>query len=247
MIKNALVIGGSGGIGKAIVENLSGQGIMVFATFFHGNESHEMPKKPENCRFLKMDITNIKEIDQVVDYFDQQDIKIDLIVNCATGSLKLKTFDSLEDKEIREDMEVILMGAVNFFRRILPRLKKNRSGIIINLITEAISDPVPSRMSSYIMAKSGLLGLTKCLAVELAPYEIKIYGLSPYFVETELIKSFPEKLLEIERSKMPDKKFLNPIDIAKAVDIIAVGGLKSGGNIIIHSKEDIARLIGKTV
>ena len=102
-------------------------------------------------------------------------------------------------------------------------------------------------MSSYITSKSGLFGLTKSLSVELKQFNINIYGISPSFIETDLIKAFPKKLLEIEREKSLDKKFLQPKDIAELTLNIIQKPEKylSGTNIIIKTRQDIVRLIEK--
>lgn len=136
------------------------------------------------------------------------------------------------------------MGAVNLYKQIVPFMKKAKSGTIINLLTATISNP-PTRMSSYISAKSGLLGLTKSLSVELKPFNINVLGISPSFVETDLIKVFPEKLIELEREKQSGKKLIQPEDISELIlDIInRPGKYASGTNIILQTRGKIKELI----
>src|SRR3989344_3511652 len=231
MNKVALIIGGTGGIGSAIVSSLSKNGIIVYATYLKNKEKADKFKQLENCEFMQCDIRKEADVTKIIEYIINNNSKIDIVINATTTRLKLRPFEQLSHQEFIDDMEVILLGVVNLFRRVIPLMKQNKCGTIINLLTATINNPV-TRMSSYITAKSGLIGLTKSLSVELKPFNINVYGISPSFVETDLIKAFPEKLLELEREKIldiihkPEKYF-------------------SGTNIIIKTRQDVAMLIEK--
>ena len=246
MNKVALIIGGTGGIGSAIVSSLSKNGIIVYATYLKNKEKAAKVQQLENCEFMQCDIRKEADLNKVIEHIINNESKIDIVINTATSRLKLKPFEQLSHQEFFNDIEVILLGAINLFRHVVPLMKQNKCGIIINLLTATINNPV-TRMSSYITSKSGLFGLTKSLSVELKPFNINIYGISPSFVETDLIKAFPEKLLELEREKLLDKKFLQPEDIASlTLDIIyKPEKYFSGTNIIIETRQDVAMLIEK--
>lgn len=246
MNKVALVIGGTGGIGSSIVSSLSEKGIIVYATYYKDKEKVEKTTQLENCEFLRCDIRKEADVTKVIERIINNESKIDTVINAVTSKLKLKLFEQLSHQEFMDDIEVILLGAINLFRQVVPPMKQNKSGILINLLTATIDDPV-TRLSSYITAKSGLCGLIKSLSVELKPFNINIYGISPSFVETDLLKAFPKKLLEIGRDKLLDKKFLQPGDIADLMlDIMdRPEKYSSGTNILIKTRQDIAMLIEK--
>ena len=246
MNKVALIIGGTGGIGSAIVSSLSKNGIIVYATYLKNKEKADKFKQLENCEFMQCDIRKEADVTKIIEYIINNNSKIDIVINAATTKLKLRPFEQLSHQEFIDDMEVILLGVVNLFRRVIPLMKQNKCGTIINMLTATINNPT-TRMSSYITSKSGLFGLTKSLSVELKPFNINIYGISPSFIETDLIKAFPEKLLELEREKLLDKKFLQPEDIASLIlDIIhKPEKYFSGTNIIIKTRQDVAMLIEK--
>ena len=246
MDKVALIIGGTGGVGSAIVSLLSRNGMRVYATYYKNKENIEKTKQLENCQFIQCDIRKEADVNKVIEHIINNESKIDIVINTATSRLKLKPFEQLSHQEFFNDIEVILLGAINLFRSVVPLMKKNKCGTIINMLTATINNPA-TRMSSYITSKSGLFGLTKSLSVELKPFNINIYGISPSFIETDLIKAFPKKLLEIEREKSLDKKFLQPKDIAELTLNIIQKPEKylSGTNIIIKTRQDIVRLIEK--
>lgn len=246
MDKVALIIGGTGGIGHSTAILLLENGIKVYATYYENKEKADKIKQLKNFELIQCDIRKKEDVEGIINKIVSNESKIDIVINTATSRLKLKPFEILTYEEFNEDMEVILIGAINLFKKIIPFMKKNRSGTIINLLTAIIDNP-PARMSSYVTAKSGLLGLTKSLSVELKPFNINVYGISPSFVDTDLLKVFPEKLLEFEREKQPDKMFIQPEDIAALnLDIINKPEKYSyGTNIIVRTRQDFKDLIKK--
>lgn len=225
----ALIFGGSGGIGQAICSVFQKKGITVYLT------SYKKIAENQNPRILYCDITKNKDIKNVISYILRRETRIDIVINSITPPLKLKTIESLSIKEFKEDIDTILVGGINIAKAIIPVMKLNRSGIIINILSTVVFGNISTRMSSYISAKYGLLGFTKCLAIELKPFNISVFGVSPSFVETSLIKAFPDKLIEMERSKRKGGKLIHPVEVANIVlDIVQNSQkYKSGENIEI--------------
>lgn len=238
MNKVALITGGTGGIGSAIAEKLAENNIKVYATYRGQQKYREMNLQQSN--FIKCDITSKEEVEHLIEGIIQDSQKIDIIINTVTSRLKLLPFVDLTDEDFLEDINTILFGSANLYRAAIPHMKKNNSGLIINFLTEAIIT-FPPRMSSYVSAKCALFALLKCISSELKNTNIKIINISPFFVDTDLIKAYPPKLIELERMKLPEKRFLKPADIADYVIRIIRESEKyeSGSNIILHSVEDI--------
>jgi NAD(P)-dependent dehydrogenase (short-subunit alcohol dehydrogenase family) len=120
-------------------------------------------------------------------------------------------------------------------------MKERKSGLIIHILTTAIIHN-PSRMSSYIMAKAGLSGMTKALMTELKAFKgIRVVNISPSFVETDLIKAFPEKMMEMERQKQPDNKLIQPEDVSSIIMSVIDDGVTypHGTDIIIEHRKDV--------
>ena len=209
MNKVALVFGGTGGIGRAICYGLKNKGMTVYST------SHKRISK--NPYILHCDVTKNKTIESVVSQILKKESRIDLVINSVTPQLKLKTIESLSLREFKEDIEAILIGGININKAVIPIMKVNHGGIMINILSSLVLGDVSARMSSYISAKYGLAGFTKCLALELKKFNIFVFGISPSFVETDLIKVFPEKFIEIEKNKRKDKKLINPAEVARVI------------------------------
>lgn len=229
MNKTALVFGGSGGIGQAICSVLRKKGITVYLT------SHQRTERKDPL-IIYCDVTKNKDIKNVISYILKKEGRIDIVINTITPPLKLKTIEDLSIKEFKEDVDTILLGGINTNKAVITIMKAQRNGIIINILSSLVLGSVSARMSSYISAKYGLLGFIKCLALEVAPFNISVFGISPSFVETNLIKAFPNKLIEMERNKRKDKNLIHPIEVASVVlDIVQnLQKYKTGENIEIN-------------
>ncbi len=245
MSKVVLVVGGSGGIGSAITRYFSEQGAKTFFTYFKNEaRAREIKKNLKHGEMIQCDIRNETDVNAAISKVIETDSKIDALVYCVTSSLKLKTFDRMTSQECLEDIEVILSGGILLAKAVLPHMKERRAGTILYFLSTAISGTPPARMSSYVIAKYGLLGLTKSLASEVSRFNIKVLGLSPTFVETTLLKNFPAKLLEIEKEKQTDGSLLQPEDIARATWQIIQNAEKyqHGENVQVQTKEDILEI-----
>lgn len=230
MSKIALIFGGSGGIGQAICSELEKKGTVVYST------SYQSKQASQNQRILPCDVRKNKDIKRVVSYILKMESKIDIVINSVTPPLKLKTIENLSVKEFRQDIDTILLGGISIAQAIIPIMKTQKQGIIINVLSLLVKGDVSTRLSSYISAKYGLLGFTKCLAKELMPFNIAVFGISPSFVETNLIKAFPDKLIEIEKNKRRDRKLTQPIEVARVIlDLIQnPQKYKSGENLEVN-------------
>lgn len=238
----ALIIGGSGGIGSAVARRFLKAGARVYATYHRHPESAEALRQSDaRCGIVRCDIRNEPEVREAVDTIVQTEGRIDVLINCSSPRLKLKLFDALSREDIEDDIQTILMGGIHVLKHTLPVMKKRKSGVVVTLLSAVVSRIPPSRMSSYVSAKFGVMGLIQSLTAELASSNIRFVLLSPSYVETPLLQSFPSKLLEIERAKRPRQQFLQPEDIAQATYDIVRNESKypSGSHLQLDSREEI--------
>lgn len=230
--KVALVFGGAGGIGKETCKQLSGDR-SVYATFYHNKADIK------NVKFVRCDVSNEDNVKQVIQSVIELEKKIDYIVNLTTARLKLMPFDKLSCNDYLEDIRVNALGSINIIKNVIPYMKQ-RDSVIISLLSKAVEGIPPTRMASYVSSKYALKGFIKCVRTELRDDKIKIFTLSPSFVETELISVFPSKLLEIEKEKLPGKMFIQPEDIANIiVKIIENPDSFSNKDILLDNRENV--------
>ncbi|MHB0753929.1 SDR family NAD(P)-dependent oxidoreductase [Polaribacter sp. M15] len=193
-----LVIGGSKGIGNAIVNALVSEHQII-------NISRTAPLQPHNnLTHYDGDILkdDLPEIDQ-----------IDTLIYCP-GSINLKPISRLKAEDFRNDFEINVIGAVKAIQHYLPALKKGNNPSILLFSTVAAKLGMPFH-ASVAAAKSGVEGLTKSLGAELAP-TIRVNAIAPTVTDTDLASKLlrNDRMIESIKERHPLKKFLAPKEVA---------------------------------
>jgi 3-oxoacyl-[acyl-carrier protein] reductase len=197
-MKKIVVIGGSKGIGSAIVKSLVETNQVV-------NISRSVPLLSHtNLTHFSCDILSdeLPEIDQ-----------IDSLIYCP-GSINLKPISRLSLDEFRTDYEINVISAVKAIQHFLPALKKGNNPSILLFSTVAAKLGMPFH-ASVAAAKSGVEGLAKSLGAELAP-TIRVNAIAPTVTDTDLASKLlrNERMIESITERHPLKKFLAPQEVA---------------------------------
>ncbi len=198
MKKTIIIIGGSKGIGKAIVDTL----------VVHHNIINISRTAPENnspnLSHYGCDVLNdeLPEIEQA-----------DALVYCP-GSINLKPVSRLSLEDFKSDYEVNVLGAVKAIQKYLPVLKNGNNPSILMFSTVATKLGMPFH-ASIAAAKSAVEGLTKSLGAELAP-TIRVNAIAPTVTNTDLASKLlrNERQVEAMKERHPLKSFLQPEDVA---------------------------------
>jgi NAD(P)-dependent dehydrogenase (short-subunit alcohol dehydrogenase family) len=172
--RNILIVGGSSGIGLAVVRALQDQEERLFVGSRGASELNELP----NVTHLPMDVTT-PEID-----FGALPPTLQGLVYCP-GTIRLKPFQRLSLTDFTQDYQINLLGAVQVLQGCLSRLKKSPSGAAVVLFsTVAVTTGMPFH-ASVASAKGAVEGLTRSLAAEWAP-RIRVNALAPSLTDTPL-------------------------------------------------------------
>ena len=217
MNKNALITGGTRGIGEAIAHEFAKKGYNLIINYVNSKEKAEKLKNEleeiYNIKVLtsQADLADEKAIENMVDIAIKKFGKIDILVNNA-GIVIDKEF---EDRTIED-----LIAPFILTKLIGKEMVKNKSGAIINISsTNGINTYYPTSVD-YDASKSGLISLTYDSAVELAPY-VRVNCIAPGWVNTEMNKELPEDFVKEETERILVKRFAEPEEIAKVATFLA--------------------------
>ncbi len=222
--KNFVVIGGSKGIGQAIVERLIGQKNKVTVISRNIDDINTNPLIQHIQKDITKDELSPSELPDIIDG----------LIYCP-GSIVLKPFKSLSEEQFSEDFAINCLGAVKSIKASLNALKKSESNPSVLLFsTVAVSQGMPFH-ASIAAAKGAVEGLTKSLAAEFAP-TIRVNCIAPSLTDTSLaskILSSPEKVQAAEQ-RHPLKAIGNAQDLAGMATFLLSDEAKWISGQIIH-------------
>ena len=216
-MRHILIIGGTKGIGKSIIDLLI-ENNKITCMSRNGSEYRH-----ENYNHINFDAT--------LDDFPVLE-NLDSLVYCP-GSINLKPISTLSIEDFRNDFELNVIGAVKSIKKYLPLLKKGENPSILLFSTVATKLGMPYH-ASVAASKSAIDGIVKTLGAELAP-KIRINAIAPTITNTELASKIlrNEKVLENMIERHPLKKILSPSEVAKmAKFLISEDGSSISGQII---------------
>ena len=236
--KTVLVTGGTRGIGASIVRHFENLNAEVIATGANKDQLHKSINRRVKYHYL--DLKNEKSISDFIEYISQRK-KIDVLINNA-GMNKIDPIEKIKDEDWNNIYSINLYGPFVLTRAISKIMKKNKYGRIVNIasIFGVISR---EKRAAYSSTKSGLIGLTKATAHDLAKDNILVNSISPGFINTELTKNIlGEKSMKEISSSIPLKRLGDPDEIAKLVLFLTSdqNTYITGENIIIDGGYTIA-------
>ncbi len=225
--KTAIVTGGSRGIGRAIVLNLAESGMNVVINYVTNEKAaeslnNELNSKGCKCLFVKADVSKEDDARRMVKETVSKFKTVDVLVNNAGiftyhQPPPISILD-IESDEWRRVLAVNLDGVFYCSKAAYEVMVERKYGRIINISSMAAKTgdcPVP-----YVSSKAGVIGFTKALAHEGAPYGITVNTILPGFIMTELFRATPSNEREVKRKKIPLNNFGEPSDIAKLVNFL---------------------------
>ncbi len=231
--KVAIVTGASRGIGRAIAKMLAENGYNVIANYNKSEQKAiELKEKFENIEIFKADVSKREEVKKLVEFAIQKYGKIDVLINNA-GISKTQIFTDVTDEDWKEIINTNLYSAFCVTQEVLPNMIHEKSGCIINI--SSIWGVIGASCESiYAISKAGLDGMTKSLAKELGPSNIRVNSIAPGCINTDMNKNLSfNDLIEI-KNETPLQRIGEPEDIAKCVKWLVEDNFTTGQVININ-------------
>lgn len=215
-----LVTGASRGIGRAIAVHLAGQGHDIAGCFRAGSEEAaaaeaEVTRSGQRAFFEPCDVADADAVDAFFSAAEEKLGPIDAVVTNA-GITRDAMSALMTPADFAEVVAVNLTGAWNFCRAMAFRIVKRRAGAIV-AISSAAGVYGHAGQSNYAAAKAGIIGMTKSIAKEIAPYGGRANVVAPGFIETDMTAVLGPKARERARQAIPLRRFGSPRDVAPLV------------------------------
>lgn len=219
-MKNIIVTGGSRGIGRCIVENLAREGHNVILNY---NKSEKQAKKIQNdlknegiiIEIYKADVSKKEEVKKMVEFALEKLGKIDVLINNA-GIARLQMFQDVTEEDWEEMINTNLKSAFYMCQEVIPNMIHKKSGCIINI--SSIWGLVGASCETvYSISKAGMDALTKSLAKELGPSNIRVNSIAPGVIDTDMNNHIDERIKNEIKNETPLGKIGKTIDIYRCV------------------------------
>ncbi|HUC27622.1 MAG TPA: 3-oxoacyl-ACP reductase family protein [Streptosporangiaceae bacterium] len=231
----AVVTGGSRGIGRAIVQALAAEGVKVFFTYLSNADKakallDELGNAGHCAEAHQLDVS---DEDQVREYFRmirKSGKRLDVLVNSAGIALD-GLVATMSAGRFRKVIDVNVIGAFLCSREALRFMVECRAGSVV-FISSALSHRGGRGQGNYCASKGALWSLTHALALEAAPYGVRVNSISPGFVDTDMTRRLPREAIN---AAVPLGRLATPEEIAQAVLLAASPRLSylTGSDIVV--------------
>ena len=226
--KIALITGAKQGMGKSHAIALAKQGVKVVVTDINQSECQKVVDEIKNlggeATAFKLDVSNKSEVDSVISEIVKKFGKIDILINNA-GICQFKPFLELSEQDWNRTIDINLKGEFLCAQAAARIMKEQKRGVIINIASVAMGQQGVgiSNIVHYCASKGGIAAMTEAMAVELAPYNIRVNAIAPGMIETPMIgavKSDP-KTMEAMLQRIPLKRVGKSEEVSELVVFLA--------------------------
>ncbi|MCC0635554.1 MULTISPECIES: elongation factor P 5-aminopentanone reductase [unclassified Clostridioides] len=222
--KTVLVTGGSRGIGRAISKIFAKDGYNVLINFNKSeNEAKELytvlNEKGFSVKLFKANISNREEVENMIDYCIKEFGGLDVLINNA-GISQDKLFTDITDEDWDNMMNINLKGSFYCSQIALKYMISEKKGNIIN-ISSIWGISGASCEVHYSVSKAGIIGMTKALAKEVAPSNIRVNSIAPGVINTDMLSEYNEDEIDVLVEETPLMRLGTPEDIANCAIFLA--------------------------
>lgn len=218
--KVIIVTGGSRGIGAETVKLLAKENYNIVLNYYHSEEKaqkiqEELAQQGKKIEIFRADVSKRADVKKLINFTLDKFKTIDILINNA-GIAQTKLFTEITDEEWNNMIQTNLNSAFYCCQEVLSTMIHYKKGSIIN-ISSIWGITGASCEVHYSVAKAGIIGLTKALAKEVGPSNIRVNSIAPGIIETDMNNTYSKEDIEKIKEEIPLEKIGQPIDIAKCI------------------------------
>jgi 3-oxoacyl-[acyl-carrier protein] reductase len=224
----ALVVGGASGIGRAIAEAYVQQGARTVIADRDRHRAAAVAVEIGASQGHALDVRDASSVADVVASAYADVGPIDVLVNAA-GILTESPLVEMSVQQWQDTIDVDLTGVFTCCRAVVPGMVERRWGRVINLASQ-LGIKGGRNLTHYSAAKAGVLGLTKALALEVAPYGVLVNAIAPGPIMTPMVEGISEEWKAAKQAELPLGRFGLPVEVAPTAVMLASD---PGGNLYV--------------
>lgn len=206
--KIAIITGSASGFGKGIAKKFTDEGANLIMVDINSKLLKKVAKNLSQDYFIA-DVSKASDFKSLVNYVYKKYQSVDIVVNNAGVTHLPKPMEKVTEKEFDRVFNVNSKSVYFCGKYFVPRMKKTKRGAILNVASTAGLSPRP-KLNWYNASKGWMITATKAMAIELAPYNVRVNAIAPVAGQTPLLKSFMGG-----NSKEKRKAFLSTIPIGR--------------------------------
>ena len=219
--KKILITGATGGIGKALVKKFTSLEGNILATGTKNEKLDLLKKEFPEINILKFDISEHSKIEEFIENVNSQLTSLDVVVNNAGITLDNLSL-RMKNEEWQKVIDINLTSTFLLCKYAIKKMLKNKYGRIVN-ITSIVGHTGNIGQANYAASKSGMIGMTKSLAIEYAKKNITLNCVSPGFIQSNMTDNILESIKAVLTSRIPMSKLGSGEDVANTVAFLSSG------------------------
>lgn len=214
---NICITGGSGGMGEAMVRHLAKEGHTVVFTYHKHLEESKRIEKETGAKAVLFDMRDPASCKRLAGMLKEKSFD-GLVNNAATPIPRRDIFTSADPEQFTAYVATELLAVTRLSQAFAEKAKNDKCpASLVNILTVCTCGMPPPKLSEYVTLKYALLGLTRSMAADLAPFHIRVNAISPGLARTNFVADLPNRLIEMEGEETPMGKLVSPEDVAHAV------------------------------
>ena len=217
--KNILITGASGGIGNELVKKFVSLGGNVLGTGTKTEKLDLLKKKHPNIKVKKFDVIDHSRIEEFIDNVTLELGGLDILINNAGTNMDNLSL-RMKDEEWKKVIDINLTSTFLLAKNAIKKMLKNKFGRIIN-ITSIVGHTGNLGQANYSASKSGIVGMSKSLAIEYAKKNITINCVSPGFIQSDMTMNIAEKVKLYLTSRIPMGRLGTGEDVSNCVAFLS--------------------------
>lgn len=219
--QTAIVTGGATGIGEAIAQRLAEAGATVaIADIDAAGAESVAAKLPNNSFGVGVDVMSSASVNNAVATVLKRTGRVHILVNNAGIAGKAAPISEHTDEDFNKVMAINVNGVFYFCRAVIPHMRENKYGRIVNIASIAGKEGNPN-MISYSGSKAAVIGMTKSLGKEVATDGICVNAVSPAVVRTKILEQLTAQQVTYMTDKIPMRRTGEPVEIAAVVHFLS--------------------------